>query len=131
MATVTVSIGGRRFRLACEDGEEEHVMELGERLDQTVTELRANVGEIGDQRLTVMAAMLMTDRLSEAEGRIAGLEGEISELRESRNEALDRFEALESQASDAMERAGRRIARLARALRGGSASNGSSGSDEE
>jgi len=122
MATVTVTIAGHRYRLACDDGQEEHVSRLGERLDETVSELRAGVGEIGDQRLTVMAAMLNMDRLSEAEDRIKALEDEIAELREGRNEALDRYEALESEVSEAMERTSERLSQIARAVRGSAAS---------
>ncbi|WP_026381402.1 cell division protein ZapA [Afifella pfennigii] len=122
MGTVTVTIAGHRYRLACEDGQEEHVAQLGTRLDETVTELRAGVGEVGDQRLTVMAAMLTMDRLSEAEGRISALEEEIGDLREGRNEALDRCEALEGEVSEVMERASERLSRIARAVRGTAAS---------
>ncbi|MBZ8133073.1 cell division protein ZapA [Afifella sp. IM 167] len=122
MATVTVTIAGHRYRLACDDGQEDHVARLGERLDETVQELRASVGEIGDQRLTVMAAMLTMDRLSEAEERIAALQDEIAELREGRNEALDRCEALEAEVSEAMERTSERLSQIARTVRGTAAS---------
>ena len=65
MAQVNITVNGRIYRMACEDGEEDHVTELGQRFDEAINELRAVLGEIGDQRLMVMAGILMTDRLGD------------------------------------------------------------------
>ncbi|MGH6664158.1 MAG: cell division protein ZapA, partial [Pseudolabrys sp.] len=54
MATVNATIAGRQFRLACEDGQEEHLQLLAQDLDQRIEDLRKKFGEIGDTRLTVM-----------------------------------------------------------------------------
>ena len=116
MAQVTVTVAGRRYRMACDDGEEERLEALGERFDAAVTELRESFGEIGDQRLTVMAGILMTERLEETERRIRGMEAQLESLRESRNDVLDRLERLEAQFTGALERAAARVERLAGAL---------------
>jgi cell division protein ZapA len=102
--------------MACDDGEEERLEALGQRFDATVTELRESFGEIGDQRLTVMAGILMTERLEETERRIRGLEAQLETLRDSRNDVLDRLERLEAQFTGALERAAARVERLAGAL---------------
>ena len=57
MAQVPITIAGRTYRMACADGEEAHLESLGAELEGRITELRAQFGEIGDQRLIVMAAL--------------------------------------------------------------------------
>ena len=69
MAQVNATINGRQFRMACEDGQEEHLQKLAENLDERIVELRGKFGEIGDTRLTVMAALTVADELAEAEKR--------------------------------------------------------------
>lgn len=66
MAQVTVNIGGRSYRLACNPGEEPHLEALAASLDAKITEMRQAFGEIGDQRLAIMAALTMADEASEA-----------------------------------------------------------------
>ena len=62
MSQVTVTINGRQFRMACEDGQEGHLMRLAQDLDQRIEKLRGNFGEIGDARLTIMAALTVVGR---------------------------------------------------------------------
>ena len=116
MAQVSVTINGRAYRMACDDGEEDRLMGLGRRFDETIAELRSGFGEIGDQRLTVMAGVMMTDMLSEAERRVEALESELSELRESRQAALSRTEDSENQLAARVEEAASRIEGLAQEL---------------
>lgn len=66
MAQVNVSIGGRTYRLACNPGEEAHLEALALSLEQKIQEMRGAFGEIGDQRLTVMAALTFADSAHEA-----------------------------------------------------------------
>ena len=66
MAQVNVTINGRQFRMACEDGQEGHLIELARDLDMRISGLRGKFGEIGDTRLTVMAALTVADELAEA-----------------------------------------------------------------
>jgi cell division protein ZapA len=70
MAQIRVEINGRSYEIACDDGEEEHVAELGRYVSRKVGELSAQLGQIGDARLLVMAALLITDELSEAYGAL-------------------------------------------------------------
>ena len=57
MPQINVTINGRQFRMSCEAGEEAHLTELAADLDTRIARLRARFGEIGDTRLTVMAAL--------------------------------------------------------------------------
>ena len=65
MGTVNATIAGRQFRLACEDGQEQHLEALAHDIDQRIIDLRARFGEIGDTRLTVMAALMVADEMNE------------------------------------------------------------------
>jgi cell division protein ZapA len=65
MAHVTVTIDNRKYRLACNEGEEARLESLAGTIDAKIGELRASFGEIGDQRLVVMAALTIADTLAE------------------------------------------------------------------
>ncbi|MBB3999293.1 cell division protein ZapA [Aureimonas pseudogalii] len=79
MPQIVVTIDGKTYRMACAEGEEAHLEGLAAEVDGRVTELRGSFGEIGDLRLTVMAAIMATDELDEARGRIAALERQLAE----------------------------------------------------
>ena len=113
MAQVNLSVNGRVYRMACEDGEEEHVLALGQRFDGAIEELRGALGEIGDQRLMVMAGILMTDRLDEVERRLRQGEQEIRELKEGRLDSASRMESLGDSFAGVLEDAAVRIERMA------------------
>ncbi len=98
MAQVNATIAGRQFRLACEDGQEDHLLALAKDIDQRIIDLRAKFGEIGDTRLTVMAALTVADELSEALRKVRRLEEDIAALQDARVVASDRAKA----ASDAV-----------------------------
>jgi cell division protein ZapA len=119
MAQVSVTIGGRVYRMACDDGQEEHLMRLARDLDQKLAQLREAFGEIGDTRLAVMGAIVVADELSEARRRIRTLEQEIEGLQETRLAVADRIEAAERAGAQTIEKAAERIERLAHALNGG------------
>ena len=68
MSQVTVTIAGSTYRIACDDGEEQHLEGLARLLDAKIEEMRAAFGEIGDMRLHVMAAITIADELAEPSG---------------------------------------------------------------
>jgi cell division protein ZapA len=118
MPQVTVTIAGRLYRMACGEGEEEHLQGLGLRLDGKIAELRSHFGEIGDQRITVMAALTMTDELSEAERRIAALQAELTGLREFRDKADAEIGAMGDAVAEVIEEAAEVIDKVAGGLNG-------------
>ena len=65
MGQVAITVNGRSYQIACEDGQEEHLSELGAYIDKRVSDLVASVGQIGDMRLLLMASLLIADELSE------------------------------------------------------------------
>jgi cell division protein ZapA len=116
MAQVNATIAGRQFRLACEDGQEEHLQALAHDLDQRIIDLRAKFGEIGDTRLTVMAALMVADELSEAARKIRRLEEEATGLQDARVVSSDRARAASDAVVHAFNSAAERIEGITRKL---------------
>jgi cell division protein ZapA len=116
MAQVNATIAGRQFRLACEDGQEEHLQALAHDLDQRIIDLRAKFGEIGDTRLTVMAALMVADELSEAVRKIRRLEEEATALQDARVVSSDRAKAASDAVVHAFNSAAERIEGITKKL---------------
>ena len=109
LSQVTVTIAGKTYRMACDDGQEAHLSSLGDQLSETIELLRHQFGEIGDQRLTVMSAITVLDQLSETERRLKGLEAEVRSLRESRDALLERQGEVERRLAEKVADAAARI----------------------
>ncbi len=116
MAQVNATIAGRQFRLACEDGQEDHLQALAKDLDQRIAQLRGKFGEIGDTRLTVMAALTVADELSEALRRIRRLEEDVDALQDARVVASDRAQVAAAAVVNAFNSAAERIEGITRKL---------------
>jgi cell division protein ZapA len=116
VSQVNVTINGRQFRMACEDGQEGHLRQLAKDLDERITALRGQFGEIGDARLTVMAALMVADELSEAVRKLRRLEGELANLQQARAAAADSSSSTEAAWVSAVASAAERIEDMARKL---------------
>ena len=116
MSHVNVTINGRQYRMACEEGQESRLLRLAENLETRVVSLRGKFGEIGDQRLTVMAALTVADELVDAGASIRALEEEINALREVRVTASDRARATQTAVANALNAASDRIEKMTQAL---------------
>lgn len=92
MAQVSVEINGKTFKMACNDGEEDRVRGLAARVDRVIAQLRSDFGEIGDQRLTVMASIMMADELTELERQHHLLQTDMDNLRRTTSEATSQSE---------------------------------------
>jgi cell division protein ZapA len=77
MSHINVTINGRQYRMACEEGQEARLLKLAESLESRIGSLR---GKFGDARLVVMAALTVCDELLDATARIRGLEEELDGL---------------------------------------------------
>ena len=118
MAQVSVTINGRVYRMACDDGQEDHLARLARELDGRIGRLRDSFGEIGDTRLTVMAALMVADELAEARRQVKACEQEVEALKESRLSIGDRIEANERAVAEAIDGAAERIEQLSHSLNG-------------
>ncbi|MBN7757138.1 cell division protein ZapA [Nitratireductor aquimarinus] len=96
MAQVTVTIDGKSYRMACDEGQEDHLVNLAQRFDRYITHLKDAFGEIGDHRLAVMAGIMVMDELVELQKKTRGMEGEINTLRKTRDEAVSQADRNDS-----------------------------------
>jgi len=117
VAQLAITINGRSYDIACEEGQERHLSELGAYIDKRVKDLVASVGQIGDTRLLVMASLLIADEL-------ADVYDEVDALKSQRGAAEPRREAAaggnghdhESELADRLEAAAGAIEDIAARL---------------
>ncbi len=115
--TVAVMIAGRAYRMACDEGEEAHLQELGRHVDQTLAKLRKSFGEIGDNRLVIMTAITVADELAEAKKRIGELESQLAAYAATRFAAEAAREALAEEIAISLDAASSRVERIVQGLR--------------
>lgn len=116
MAQVTVHIDGKAYRMACDEGQEEHLESLAVQFDKYVTHLKSSFGEIGDQRLTVMAGIMVMDELAELQKRVRGIEGEVETLRKTRDDALTKADKNDAAVTGVLSGLAERIETIAAKL---------------
>ncbi|MBL4852774.1 MAG: cell division protein ZapA [Robiginitomaculum sp.] len=119
MGKVNLEINGRKYALGCDDGEEERLTRLGQKLDARVRTLADQFGQIGDVRLLVMAGITMTDEMEEMRENLEGkAETATADIRRDSEDALAAAQKSEITAADALADAARRIEKLAEKLQG-------------
>ncbi|HEV7599766.1 MAG TPA: cell division protein ZapA [Bradyrhizobium sp.] len=116
MSHINVTINGRQYRMACEEGQEARLLKLVESFEARIGSLRGKFGEIGDARLTVMAALTVCDELLDASARILNLEEELAALRDVRVVAADRARATQTAVAAALNSAADRIEKTTQVL---------------
>jgi cell division protein ZapA len=119
MGQVNTTIAGRQYRLACEDGQEDHLLALAKDIDSRIIDLRRKFGEIGDTRLTVMAALMLADEMAENRQKVRKLEEEIAELSAARDVSAERAQAASDAVVGAFHSAAERIEGITRKLNQG------------
>ena len=78
MSTVNVTVNGRPYGVGCEDGQEAHVEALARDFDQKVQEVGGQVGQVGDLRLFLMAALVTADELADVRQRLAHAQSQLA-----------------------------------------------------
>ncbi|WP_375452236.1 cell division protein ZapA [uncultured Devosia sp.] len=116
MPEVNVEINGRKYRMACEEGQQQHLLGLAARFNAQVEGLKGAVGEIGDNRLTVMAGIAVVDELAEAERRIEALQMEVTILTRAGQEVAAEYDTLEERFATRLGEAARKLEAVATAL---------------
>jgi cell division protein ZapA len=66
MGQVVVKVNGRDFALNCADGQEARIRRLAQYVDAKIGEFAKNLGQIGEARLVLLAALVIADELSDA-----------------------------------------------------------------
>jgi cell division protein ZapA len=120
MATVQVTIDNKHYRMACADGQEAHLQSLAATLDAKVADMRQAFGEIGDMRLTIMAALTVADELSETQSKVAQIERSLHAV-QTRLDASDHDQReADISTAEAVRQLAARLAKLGASMGGNS-----------
>lgn len=112
MSKVTISLNGRAFTIGCEEGQQAYLRELASHLDSHVRDLAEKVGQIGELRLLLMAALIVADECREAQGKVSELEDELIEARGKASQSEARRRSDRAQAAEKVNAMAERLEAL-------------------
>lgn len=127
MGQVSVTLNGRSYRLECSEGEESHLTELAEYLGSHVDEMRRKFGQVGDDRLILMASLVVTDELWELRRELENLRAALAEARRDKSASEENAKSIQADLTAKIGEAAERLELLnAQFLRCGSSGNSAS-----
>ena len=80
MANVNISFNGKEFLLSCDDGQEEHLVELAEKLNEKFNGLKSELGNIGENKLLLITSIKVMDEYFETKKKIEEKKRELNDL---------------------------------------------------
>jgi cell division protein ZapA len=112
MPNVTITIGGREFEVACQEGEEHFLKSAAKMLDAEAAVLVNQIGRMPEPRMLLMAGLMladktagMQDQLSKTASEMKAMQAEIDALKAEREEFdLKTLATLASQAEAVADR---------------------------
>ena len=118
MGRVSLDINGRKYAMGCEDGEEERLLRLGQKLDDRVNQIANQFGQIGDLRLLVMAGITLMDEVEDtAENIEKRVDAQAAGLRKELNAATSASLKSQKDAATSLNAAAQKIEALANKLK--------------
>ena len=81
MANVNIKFNGKEFLLSCDDGQEEHLEELSNVLNNKFNELKTNLGNIGENKLLLITSIKVIDEYFETKKIIDSKKKELEILK--------------------------------------------------
>ncbi len=114
MPLVNVMVNGRAYTIACDDGEETHLKELATHVDGKAREVLGSVGQVGETRMLLMAALLLADEHHDLVAKVG--HGAAPNSSEDTQKLHLKAEQAESQAADALESAAKKLEDIAARL---------------
>jgi len=112
MGQVSVTLNGRTYRLECGEGEENHLIALAEYLGSHVDTMKRKFGQVGDDRLILMASLLVTDELWELRRQMQELKSSLAEVRRDRSVADESVKSAQSDLAQRVSAAADRLEML-------------------
>jgi cell division protein ZapA len=109
MGQVSVTLNGRSYRLECGSGEEAHLTGLAEYLATHLDTMKHKFGQVGDDRLILMAALMVTDELWEARRQIEEMKIALAESKRDRSSADETARAVQAELATRMSAAAQRL----------------------
>ena len=80
MANVNITFNGKEFLLSCDDGQEEHLVELSEQLNNKFDNLKSQLGNIGENKLLLITSIKVMDEYFETKKKIEEKKKELNDL---------------------------------------------------
>ena len=80
MANVNITFNGKEFLLSCDDGQEEHLVELSEQLNNKFANLKSKLGNIGENKLLLITSIQVMDEYFETKKKIEEKKRELNDL---------------------------------------------------
>jgi cell division protein ZapA len=112
MGQVCVTLNGRTYRLECGEGEETHLIALAEYLGSHVDTMKQKFGQVGDDRLSRMASLLVTDELWELRRQMQELKTFLAEARRDRSIADESAKSVQGELARNVSAVADRVERL-------------------
>jgi len=103
MGQVSITLNGRTYRLECDDGEEKHLLKLAETVAEQIEALKGKFGQVGDDRLMLMAGLMIADELAEAKRKLDDIAREHMSADELVQSAKDEMAGRISAAAERIE----------------------------
>ncbi|MHA6323897.1 cell division protein ZapA [Roseivivax sp. CAU 1753] len=80
MPEVDITIGGRTFAVACQEGEEQYLISAAEMLDTEAKVLIDQIGRMPEPRMLLMAGLMLADKTAGLEEKLAASDARVAEL---------------------------------------------------
>jgi len=121
MGQVTITLNGRTYKLECDDGEENHLKMLSEQMSKYVESLTGKMGQAGDDRLLLMAGLLVADELWETRKQLDDLNAKMAQIHKDHATADELVESAQEELAGMIDATAERIQALStRLLQSGS-----------
>lgn len=114
MGQVTITLNGRTYKMACDDGQENYLLGLVGQVDGHVESLKSSFGQIGDTQLLLMASIVISDELAEARRKVERLEQELHDLKGARDSAAETLDEAQASVARTLDAAAERVETLTR-----------------
>jgi cell division protein ZapA len=118
MPLVNVMVNERSYAIACDEGQEEHLRQLAAHVDAKARELLKSAGQPGEQRLLLMAALMIADEYFESQAELDKRTGEIANAAGAHESAVAHIGETERDAAAALYSAAARVDEVAGRLPG-------------
>ena len=81
MPEIEITIGGRSFEVACQEGEEQYLLSAAQMLDDEAQVLLSQIGRVPEARMLLMAGLMLADKTAGLEDRLREADAKLAELR--------------------------------------------------
>ena len=112
MGQVAVTLNGRTYKLECDDGEEQHLLGLADLVGKQIDTLKGKFGQVGDDRLMLMAALMIADDLSSLQTALDDANSKLDTIRQDHASADELVQAAQVEMVDQITAAAERIEAL-------------------